>query len=66
MRQIGAGRTGLIASTSTLWGVMASLMFLHERLNVQIVVGGLLMLFGLAGFGWESSSVSSRPKAEGT
>jgi drug/metabolite transporter (DMT)-like permease len=60
MRQIGAGRTGLIASTSTLWGVMASLIFLRESLSVQIVLGGLLMLIGLAGFAWETRRTMSR------
>jgi drug/metabolite transporter (DMT)-like permease len=55
MRQIGAGRTGLVASTSTLWGVAASLVLLHEHLSVQVVGGGLLMVAGLVWLACESA-----------
>lgn len=58
MRYIGAGRTGLISSTSTLWGVMGAILLLGESLTVKIVGGGLLMLVGVAGFAWESTPES--------
>ncbi|HYF93246.1 MAG TPA: DMT family transporter [Symbiobacteriaceae bacterium] len=54
MRHIGAGRTGLISSTSTLWGVVSALLLLHESLTAKIAGAGLLMLAGLALFAWES------------
>ena len=63
MRQIGAGRTGLIASTSTLWGVIAALIFLRERLDAQVVAGGLLMLAGLAAFARETAVSSPDARA---
>jgi drug/metabolite transporter (DMT)-like permease len=55
MKYIGAGRTGLISSTSTLWGVMGAILLLGESLTLKIVGGGLLMLVGIAGFAWESA-----------
>ncbi len=50
-----AGRTGLISSTSTLWGVVGALLLLHESLSSRTVAGGVLMLLGLAGLAWESA-----------
>ena len=47
MRSIGAGRTGLIFSTSTLWGVVAAIFLLHEALGRKIIIGGILMVLGL-------------------
>ncbi len=61
MRHIGAGRTGLISSTSTFWGVLGALLLLGESLTVRVVAGGGLMLLGLAGFAWEAARGSSRP-----
>ncbi|MDP4164321.1 MAG: DMT family transporter [Bacillota bacterium] len=55
MRFIGAGRTGLISSTSTLWGVIGAILLLGEPLTAKIIGGGLLMLLGVAGFAWEIS-----------
>lgn len=54
MRHIGAGRTGLISSTSTLWGVVSALLLLHESVTPKVAGAGLLMLTGLLLFGWES------------
>lgn len=54
MRYIGAGRTGLISSTSTLWGVIGAILLLGESLTSNIIGGGLLMLIGVIGFAWES------------
>lgn len=54
MRHIGAGRTGLISSTSVLWGVVGSVALLGESLTGRVVGGGLLMLVGLTGFVRES------------
>ncbi len=54
MRHIGAGRTGLISSTSVLWGVLGSMSILREPLTLHVVSGGLLMLTGMAGFVRES------------
>ncbi len=50
MRYIGAGRTGLISSTSTLWGVIGAIFLLGESLTLPVVGGGLLMLAGVAVF----------------
>lgn len=64
MRQIGAGRTGLISSTSVLWGVTGSIILLGETLSWQIVSGGLIMLAGLAGFARESARPVQREAGE--
>jgi drug/metabolite transporter (DMT)-like permease len=53
MQHIGAGRTGLISSTSTLWGVIGALLLLNETLTVQVIGGGLLMLIGIFGMTFE-------------
>lgn len=53
MQHIGAGRTGLISSTSTLWGVVGALLLLNESLTVQVIGGGLLMLIGVFGMTFE-------------
>jgi drug/metabolite transporter (DMT)-like permease len=60
MRHIGAGRTGLISATSTLWGVVAALVLLGESLTGKVLAGGFVMLVGLCGFAWETSSVEPR------
>lgn len=65
MRHIGAGRTGLISSTSVLWGVVGSVSLLGESLTVRVVSGGLLMLVGLTGFAGESVLSSKRDKLYG-
>lgn len=54
MQRIGAGRTGLISSTSTFWGVISALLLLQESLTAKLAGGGLLMLVGLALFAWEA------------
>lgn len=59
MRHIGAGRTGLISSTSTFWGVMGALLLLGESLTLRVTTGGVLMLLGLAGLA--ASCVSLPP-----
>ena len=58
MRYIGAGRTGLISSTSTFWGVVGAVLLLGEALTTRTVVGGLLMVPGLVLFYWESTRQS--------
>ena len=58
MQHIGAGRTGLISSTSTLWGVVGAVLLLGESLTVKIIGGGILMLVGVAGFAWDSTKDS--------
>lgn len=63
MRHIGAGRTGLISSTSTFWGVVGALLLLRESLTTKVIAGGLLMVVGLALFAWESAQQS---QSEGT
>lgn len=55
MRHIGAGRTGLISSTSTFWGVLGALLLLGESLTSKVLAGGLLMVVGLGLFAWEST-----------
>ena len=54
MKGIGAGRAGLISSTSTFWGVVAALVLLGESLTPRTICGGLLMVGGLALFAVES------------
>lgn len=54
MQRIGAGRTGLISSTSTFWGVISALVLLGESLTARLVTGGLMMIAGLGLFAWES------------
>jgi drug/metabolite transporter (DMT)-like permease len=56
MRHIGAGRTGLISSTSTLWGVLGAILLLGEVLTGRIVAAGLLMFLGVAIFAWETKT----------
>ena len=60
MRHIGAGRTGLISSTSALWGVIGSIALLGESLTLRVVTGGLLVLAGLSGFVRESMLIPER------
>lgn len=50
MQHIGAGRAGLISSTSAFWGVVAALLLLGESLTSKTAFGGLLMLTGIGGF----------------
>jgi drug/metabolite transporter (DMT)-like permease len=57
MVHIGAGRTGLISSSSTLWGVLAAIILLkdsRESFTLRVFGGGILMLIGLLGFAWET------------
>lgn len=58
MRHIGAGRTGLISSTSTLWGILGAIVLLGESLTVRVIGGGLLMLLGVSLFAWEAKKNS--------
>lgn len=60
MRYIGAGRTGLISSTSTLWGVLGAILLLGEALTVRVIGAGLLMLIGVAIFAWEMDKEALR------
>jgi drug/metabolite transporter (DMT)-like permease len=59
MRHIGAGRTGLVSSTSTLWGVLGAILLLGEALTYRVVGGGLFMLIGVAIFAWEMNREAS-------
>jgi drug/metabolite transporter (DMT)-like permease len=59
MRHIGAGRTGLVSSTSTLWGVLGAIFLLGEVLTGRVVFGGLLMLIGIVIFARETNNDSS-------
>jgi drug/metabolite transporter (DMT)-like permease len=54
MQHIGSGRTGLVSSTSVLWGAVAAILFLREHLTILIIVAGLLMVLGLIGLTWET------------
>lgn len=60
MGYIGAGRAGLISSTSTLWGVIGALVLLNESLSGKVISGGLFMLLGLAGFARETSKETAK------
>lgn len=55
MRKIGAGRAGLVSSTSILWGIVGALVLLGEALTGQVLTGGALMLLGLGGFALEAA-----------
>jgi drug/metabolite transporter (DMT)-like permease len=57
MQHIGSGRTGLISSTSTLWGVVGALLLLNESLTVQVIGGGLLMLIGVVGMTFDQKLI---------
>lgn len=59
MRHIGAGRTGLVSSTSALWGMLGAIFLLGEILTGRVVIGGMLMLVGIAIFAWETNKDSS-------
>ncbi|MCY9667419.1 DMT family transporter [Paenibacillus alginolyticus] len=50
MRHIGAARTGLISSTSTLWGVIGAVLLIGESLTQEVIIGGILMIVGISGF----------------
>lgn len=54
MQYIGAGRAGLISSTSAFWGIVAALLLLGETITSRVAWGGLLMLVGMAGFAYDS------------
>ncbi|QSO53113.1 DMT family transporter [Alicyclobacillus curvatus] len=58
MQHIGAGRTGLMSSTSTLWGVLGAVLLLGESLTLKVIAGGILMLIGVTGFAWDSAKES--------
>jgi len=58
MQRIGAGRSGLISSTSVFWGVISALILLGDSLTTKLVAGGALMLVGLGLFAWESTRKS--------
>jgi drug/metabolite transporter (DMT)-like permease len=50
MRHIGAARTGLISSTSTLWGVIGAVLLIGETLTQKVIIGGIVMLLGVVWF----------------
>lgn len=55
MQHIGAGRTGLLSSTASLWGVLAAVLLLGETVTVRVVGAGLMMLLGIVGFSLEGA-----------
>ncbi len=59
MRYIGAGRAGLISSSSILWGVVGALLLLGESLTPKVLAGASLMVLGLVGFAYEANKDSS-------
>ncbi|WP_040949908.1 DMT family transporter [Gorillibacterium massiliense] len=54
MRHIGAARTGLISSTSTLWGIIGTVWIIGESLSQKVIIGGILMMMGVAIFAMDS------------
>lgn len=60
MRYIGAGRAGLISSSSVFWGVLLALGFLKESLTLRVGLGGALMLVGLIVFASEGARRTAR------
>lgn len=55
MQHIGAGRTGLLSSTATLWGGVAAVLLLGETVTIRVVGAGVLMLLGIVGFSLEGA-----------
>lgn len=55
MQRVGAARTGLLSSTSALWGVLAAIVLLNESLTAKSVIGGALMFLGVYGFARETA-----------
>lgn len=47
MQHIGAGRTGLLSSTATLWGGLAAVLILGDTVTMRVVTAGVLMLLGI-------------------
>lgn len=47
LRDLGTARTGAYFSTAPFIGALAAVLFLREPVSVQLVVGGLLMAFGV-------------------
>ncbi len=56
MRHIGAGRTGLLSSTSIFWGTLGAMFLLKEQFTIVVVAAGVLMILGLVGLAWEGLS----------
>jgi drug/metabolite transporter (DMT)-like permease len=54
MSRIGAGRAGLITSTSSFWGVLGAVLLLDESFTLPVISGGVLMLVGLGEFARET------------
>lgn len=59
MRHIGAGRTGIISSSATLFGVGGSVVILGESMVLPSVIGGLMILVGLAGMTFDLGTKQS-------
>lgn len=55
MRYIGTARTGLISSSSMLFGVAGSVVWLGEALTLRTLEAGLVMLVGVVGLAWASA-----------
>ncbi len=62
MQHIGAGRTGLLSSTATLWGGLAAVLLLGETVTLRVVGAGALMLVGILGFSLEGTLQRTRPR----
>jgi drug/metabolite transporter (DMT)-like permease len=64
--QVPAGRAALLLGLTPLFGVAAAAAGLHETVTVRQILGGLLILSGLAALGWPGRrrSASPRPRQE--
>lgn len=60
MHYIGAARTGLISSTSTLWGVLGVVLLIGEAFTQKEIFGGVLMLLGVVVFALDSETEITR------
>jgi len=60
MQHIGSARTGLLSSSSILWGVVAALLFLREHLLPLTLIGGALMAGGMLLLAWETISPAKK------
>ncbi|MBX6378856.1 MAG: DMT family transporter, partial [Clostridia bacterium] len=65
LHRIGAARTGLVAASATLWGVLSAVALLGESLTPRLATGGLVMLAGLAVFAWEAARKTASDAPDG-
>lgn len=61
IRRIGAGLTGLIITTSVIFGVLGSVVFLGESLHLSMLAPGAAIILGLAALATDPATGASLP-----